>query len=131
MSIRNDFASDEVLYAADLNDTFASKMGVAFLINAQTGTTYTFVLADQGKLITAANASPITLTVPPNSSVAFPVGTQIHVIQTGAGQVTFAQGSGVTINSFNSEKKIEGNGGMAVCIKTATNTWQLAGLLAA
>ena len=129
MVVRTDFAAGEVLAAQDLDDTFASKLGVAILINAQTGTTYTLVLADQGKLVTAANASAITITVPPNSSVAFPVGTQIGVMQTGAGQVTLAAGAGVTLNSYNSAKKIVGNGGMAVCIKTATNTWQLSGAL--
>jgi hypothetical protein len=68
-------------------------------INAQTGTSYTFVLDDAGKLVTASNASAITVTIPPASSVAYPVGTQLNIVQKGAGQVTFAQGSGVTINS--------------------------------
>jgi formylmethanofuran dehydrogenase subunit C len=68
-------------------------------INAQTGTSYTFVLDDAGKLVTANNASAITVTIPPASSVAYPVGTQLNIVQKGAGQVTFAQGSGVTINS--------------------------------
>jgi hypothetical protein len=68
-------------------------------INAQTGTTYTFVLGDAGKLITASNASPITVTIPPSGDVAYPVGSQLNIVQKGDGQVTFAQGSGVTINS--------------------------------
>lgn len=64
--------------------------------NAQTGTTYTLVAADASKVVTAANADPITITVPPSVYVA---GDIVTVIQTGAGQVTFAEGSGVTINS--------------------------------
>jgi hypothetical protein len=68
-------------------------------INAQTGTTYTFVLNDAGKFITASNASPITVTIPPSGDVAYPVGSQLNIVQKGDGQVTFAQGSGVTINS--------------------------------
>lgn len=68
-------------------------------INAQTGTSYTFVLDDAGKLVTANNASAITVTIPPAGDVAYPVGTQLNIVQKGAGQVTFAQGSGVTINS--------------------------------
>jgi hypothetical protein len=68
-------------------------------INAQTGTTYTFVLADNGKFVTASNASAITVTIPPNSSVAYATGAQLNIIQKGAGQVTFAQGAGVTIRS--------------------------------
>jgi len=68
-------------------------------INAQTGTTYTTVLDDAGKFITLSNSSEITITIPPISSVAYPVGAQLNIIQKGAGQVTFAQGAGVTINS--------------------------------
>ena len=37
-------------------------------VNAQTGTTYTLVLTDAGKVVTLANASAVTLTVPPNCS---------------------------------------------------------------
>jgi hypothetical protein len=68
-------------------------------INAQTGTTYTFVLSDDGKFVTASNASAITVTIPPASSVAYATGAQLNIIQKGAGQVTFAAGSGVTIRS--------------------------------
>lgn len=68
-------------------------------VNAQTGTTYTTVLADNGKLITQSNASAITTTIPPFASVAYPVGAQLNFAQYGAGQVTFAAGSGVTIVS--------------------------------
>jgi hypothetical protein len=66
-------------------------------LNAQTGTTYTFVLADNGKLVTASNASAQTYSIPTNASVAYPIGTQINIIQIGAGQVTInAVTSGTT-----------------------------------
>ena len=66
-------------------------------INAQTGTTYTLALTDANNtLVSFGNASAITVTIPPN---VFPVGAVVNVIQDGAGQVTFSQGSGVTINS--------------------------------
>jgi hypothetical protein len=68
-------------------------------VNAQTGTTYTPVLADAAKMVTLSNASAITVTIPPNSSVAYAVGSKIDFIQKGAGQVTFSQGAGVTIRS--------------------------------
>lgn len=68
-------------------------------VNAQTGTTYTTVLGDAAKMITLSNASSITVTLPPNSSVAYSAGSKIDFIQKGAGQVTFAQGAGVTIRS--------------------------------
>ena len=66
-------------------------------INAQTGTTYTLVAADASyKLVTASNVAAITVTVPPSI---FTAGDVINLQQIGAGQVTFAQGAGVTITS--------------------------------
>ena len=66
-------------------------------INAQTGTTYTFVLADGANLITANNASAQTYSIPTNATTAFAIGTQINLIQIGAGQVTVqAASSGTT-----------------------------------
>ncbi len=111
--------------------TCSGGISAPLLINAQTGTTYTFVLTDGGKLVTASNGSAQTYTVPPNSSVAFPTGTTITIIGIGAGKVTLAQGSGVTINSLDSEKAINGQHASATLIKTATDTWQLIGNLQA
>lgn len=70
----------------------------ALAFNAQTGTTYTFVLADaDNKLVTASNASAQTYSIPTNATTAFPIGTQINLIQIGAGQVTVqAATSGTT-----------------------------------
>lgn len=99
-------------------------------LNAQTGTTYTLVAGDSGKLVTLANASAITLTVPPS---VFAVGEQINIAQTGAGQVTFAQGAGVTIVSTGataSAPKISKQYAAATVICTASNTFLIVGALA-
>jgi hypothetical protein len=95
--------------------------------NAQTGTTYTLVLADAGKLVDLNNASAITLTVPLNSSVAFPVGTRIDLIQSGAGQVTVAATGGVTINSKGAALKLTGQWSAATLIQRSANLWVLVG----
>ena len=96
-------------------------------INAQTGTTYTFVLGDANNtLVTASNASAITVTVPPNSSVAYPVGAILQLAQSGAGQVTIAAGSGVTIN-YTPGLKLRAQYSVASLVQTATNTWLLSG----
>jgi hypothetical protein len=95
-------------------------------INAQTGTAYTTVLTDQSKLVTLTNASAITFTIPANSSVAYPIGTQIDLSQFGAGQVTVAGASGVTVNSA-SGLKLRAQYSSASCIKVATDTWLLVG----
>lgn len=99
-------------------------------LNAQTGTTYTTVLADASKLVTLSNASAITLTIPANSSVAYPVGTKIDFAQTGAGQVTVAGAGGVTVNATPG-LKFRAQYSAATCIKTATDTWLLVGDLSA
>jgi hypothetical protein len=64
--------------------------------DAETGTTYTLVAGNLNQLVTLNNASPITLTVPPS---VFSAGDVINIAQIGAGQVTLAEGSGVTITS--------------------------------
>ena len=98
-------------------------------INAQTGTTYTFVIGDAGKLVTSSNGSAQTFTVPPNSSVAYDVGTQFMVQNIGSANCTLAQGSGVTIQSKDSNKEIDGQYAAATLIKTATDVWSLIGAL--
>jgi hypothetical protein len=65
-------------------------------LNAQTGTTYTLVAADSGKLVTSSNAASVVITIPPS---VFAAGEQINVQSIGAGLTSFAQGAGVTITS--------------------------------
>jgi hypothetical protein len=119
------------LSALDVTGALTAGSLVAPLaFNAQTGTTYTFVLADAGKMVTSSNGSAQTVTVPPNSSVAFAIGTQIIVQNIGSANATLAQGSGVTIYSKDSNKEIDGQYAAATLIKTATDAWSLIGALA-
>jgi hypothetical protein len=100
-------------------------------INPQTVTAYTLVLADAGKMVTSSNGSAQTITVPPTlSPTDFAVGTQIIIQNIGSANATLAQGSGVTINSKDSNKEIDGQWAAATLIKTATNVWTLIGSLA-
>jgi hypothetical protein len=99
-------------------------------VNAQTGTSYTLALVDAGKLVTLSNAAAIALTVPTNASVAFPVGTIVDIAQIGAGSVTIAGDTGVTLNS-RLGPDMGGQYAVATLVKTATDTWLLAGDLVA
>jgi hypothetical protein len=99
--------------------------------NNQTGTTYTLALADAGEVVELNNASAITLTVPPNSSVAFPIGVVVELFQQGAGQVTVAAGVGVTIRSPSSKLKMTGQYAGASLRKRGTDEWTLEGNLSA
>jgi hypothetical protein len=105
-------------------------------INANTATTYTFVLTDNGKLVTSNNASAQTLSIPTNASVAFPIGTQINVAWiTGAGQPTInAVTSGTTTilstGVTSTAPKLRVVNSVATCIKVATDTWLVTGDIA-
>ncbi len=94
--------------------------------NAQIGTAYTLVLTDASKLVSSSNAAANTVTVPPNSSVAFAIGTKVMVQQRGAGSTTIAAGAGVTINAPSTVPLAIGvQYESRVVVKTATDTWQL------
>ena len=110
--------------------SFDYAVGNQAIENAQTGTTYTLVLSDAGKMVSLTNASAITLTIPTNASVAFPVNTRIDLLQYGAGQVTVG-GAGVTINSSGAKLKLTGQYSGASLWKKATDTWVLIGDIAA
>jgi hypothetical protein len=95
-------------------------------INAQSGTTYTFALADAGKLVTFSNTNAISLTVPTNTNVAFPIGTQINIAQINIGRVTIAGDTGVTVNS-SLGLKTRTQYSVITCVKTGTDTWLITG----
>lgn len=106
---------------------------IDYSINAQTGTSYTPVLSDAGAVITSSNASAVTVTIPPNSSVAYPIGSSITVISIGVGLTSFAQGAGVTITSTGATPAapvLRIQHASATAIKTATDTWRVVGDIA-
>lgn len=98
--------------------------------NVQTAS-YTLALSDFGKIVELNSVSAVNLTVPPNSSVAFPVGTTVEVLQYGAGQVTLVAGSGVTLRAPGSRLKTTGQYSSATLRKRATDEWVVAGDLSA
>jgi hypothetical protein len=99
-------------------------------INAQVGTTYTFVLTDRDDLVTASNSSSQTYTIPLNSSVAFPTGSLVNLIQIGTGQVTVVGAGGVTVNSTgatSAQPKTRARYSVMTLIKAGTDTWYATG----
>ena len=127
MAVRATFTVGQVLSAATMNNVATAMIS----INAQTGTTYTTVLTDDGKFITCSNAASIALTIPPNSSVAYGIGTQINIMQLGAGVVTITPGAGVTIRSAGSKLKTKEQYAVTTCLKIASDEWVACGNLAA
>ena len=94
-------------------------------INAQTGTTYTFLTTDDGKIVTFNNGSAITVTIP----TGLPVGFNCTAIQLGAGQVGFTAASGVTLQSYGNQFKLIGQHASAVVLEYSTNIVNLSGNL--
>ena len=89
---------------------------------SKTTTPYTLVIGDAYSIIEMSNASANILEIPLNATVAFAVGTQIHIAQTGAGQTTIQSTAGAVINSSNG-LKLRTQWSVATLIKRATNTW--------
>lgn len=115
-----------------LNSRMPTPAGVLLVDGWQTPintTTHTLTLADYNTTIVHTNASASTITVPPNSSVAFPINTQIDIVQNGAGKVTLAQWAGVTINSKWWNKSLAAQYTWATLKKVWTDTWILFGEL--
>lgn len=105
----------------------------AFLNNKSAS--YTLGMSDSGKTFDFASSSAMTVTVPTNSTVAFPIGSQIAFIQSGTGQITFAGATvgleTVTILSKNNNKKTATQYTQSILVKKDTNTWYLFGDLTA
>jgi len=125
-----DTLTNKTLTSPTLNTPTINDARQNLTLNAQTGTTYTTVLTDNGRLVTLSNAAAITLTVPLNSSVAYATGAIINVQQIGAGQVTIQGASGVTITSTGATAttpKTRAQYSAASIIKTATDSWTVIG----
>ncbi len=100
-------------------------------INTQTGTSYTTVLSDANKLITSSNSSPQTITIPLNSSVAYPIGTVIDFMQLGTGKLTIAITATGNLYSKGGNKACSAQYVTVSAMKVGTDTWVLIGDLAA
>ena len=100
---------------------------VASIPAARTTASETLALSDAGALVQMNSGSAQALTVPPNSSVAFPVNTVIDIVQAGAGQVTLTAGVGVTLNAKGGALLFASQWSTATIIKTATDTWLVVG----
>lgn len=108
-----------------------NRMSAGILVATTQTAAYTFALADAGTLVEVNSASAVTLTVPANATVAFPIGTSIGIRQYGAGQVTIAPATGVTIRSRGDAFKTAGQYAEAVLTKRAADEWILTGDLVA
>ena len=111
----------------DLDFTWTEQDDTTLSFNAQTGTTYTLVAADLGKLVTTSNASAVTVTIPPS---VFSAGNQINVQSIGVGLTSFTAGAGVTITSTGATEAapiLRARFSACTIICTASNTFTVVG----
>jgi hypothetical protein len=111
----------------DMDFTWTEQDDTTLSFNAQTGTTYTLVGSDLGKLVTTSNASAVTVTIPPS---VFAAGNQIHVQSIGVGLTSFAAGAGVTITSTGATAAapvLRARYSACTIICTASNTFTILG----
>lgn len=130
-TVTSTMIADGTIVNADISSTAAIDLGKLADVstNAQTAS-YTLVLGDKNKIVEMNVASANNLTVPLNSSVAYPVGSQINILQTGAGQTTIVATGGVTINGTPG-LKLRAQWSYVTLIKRATDTWVAVGDLSA
>lgn len=125
-------ASDRLAVAQDTGGgSFASKYVLGSEIHNwdinKESASYTLVLGDAHHYVEMEVSSANTLTVPTNASVAFPIGTEIHVTQLGTGQTTISGAVGVTIRTQGGKDKTTGQYSVATLFKRGTNEWYLYG----
>lgn len=110
--------------------TFADVEQAGVFLGTETKTgSHTLVLADKGKVIEMNVAGANNLTIPTNASVAFPLYTQITVVQYGAGQTTIVAAGGVTIRSLGGALKLVGQYAAVSLFKRGTDEWVAFGSL--
>ncbi len=121
-----DLPADFAVFGDAVDSTLA-QYTTKLLFNPQAGATYTFVAGDLGKWVSTSSSSAVTVTVPPSIFVA---GNTVNLQQTGTGQVTFAQGAGVSITSTgasSSAPKLRKQFSACTLVCTGTNTFTIVG----
>ena len=119
------FTAGQTLTADALNTLQASDFN--FTKNVQSGTSYTLVLSDLGKLIEFQNTGNSTLTIPPNSSTAFTLGDRVDILLSSVGSLSVVGGDGVTINAEGSLTTLSSRWTRATLIKIGTDSWVMTG----
>jgi urease beta subunit len=119
------FAAGQTLTASQMNTLQASDFN--FTRNVQTGTAYTLVITDRGKLLEFSNAGSISLTIPTNAAVAFEIGDRVDVLLTSNGSVAIAGASGVTIAAEGGLTTISSQWTRVTLIKRTTDDWVITG----
>ena len=121
---------DDANFAATITTSLAGKVA-SYTPISQKSAAYTLSsLAERDSLIEVGSASAVSVTIPPDSAVNYPIGTSVDILQTSTGQVTIAAGAGVTVNATPG-LKLRTQWSSASLLKRAANTWIVMGDLTA
>ena len=130
----SDFTKLLAITGANTGDqTLAGLDGASlFVTEVSVTASRTLILTDKDNKLIACNHASVAIvnTIPPNSSVAFPVGSQFAFSRDGVADVSVAEGAGVTITNT-AKLKIANQGESMALLKTGTNTYKLFGSLKA
>ena len=121
------FSAGQTLTAAQMNTLQESDFN--YTVNTQSGTSYTLVASDLGKLIKFTNSGSVTLAVPTDASVSYDVGDVIVLMLDSTGTLTVAGATGVTVNSEGGVMELNSRYSMATLVKMAANSWVLTGVV--
>jgi hypothetical protein len=116
-----------LLYARQDHVHPAGSAQLGFSVSADKVAAATLALTDAQTICPINVATDVALTIPLDSAVAFPVGTQINVIQRGLGRTTFTPTSGVTLLTPGNQVSSSGRYTSNLLTKLATNTWHADG----
>lgn len=120
------FTAGQTLTAAAMNTLQASDFNYTRKI--VTAATYTAVLEDRGQLLEFQNAGGTTVTIPPNSSVAFSLGDVLEIISSSSATVQIVGDTGVTIEATGGITSLTSAWQKAQLVKRETNNWVLTGI---
>jgi hypothetical protein len=122
-SVTTDYVTTSNITTGNITDLVVTgNTQIQYQFNSQSAS-YTLVLNDNGKVIPINASASAVVTIPPESSVNFPIGTNITILQTGAGETSIAPGAGVTLLSDSSKRKIKAQYAAAGLLKTAADNW--------
>jgi hypothetical protein len=121
---------DDANFAATVTTSLAGKVASYTPIIPKTAAYTLSSLSERDSLIEVASASAVSITIPPDSAVDYPIGTSVDILQTSTGQVTIAAGAGVTVNATPG-LKLRTQWSSASLLKRAANTWIVMGDLSA
>ena len=119
------FAAGQTLTASQMNTLQASDFN--FTKNVQTGTAYTLVATDRGKLLEFSNSGSIALTIPTNAAVTFEIGDRIDVLLASTGTITIGGAPGVSVAAEGGITTISSQWTRVTLIKRTTDDWVITG----